>query len=846
MLILLCGPWVLDPLAIYGGTIARVGGRIWPGNSTIDPNVGITSYALGASAAKKIFSLELPLWNHWEGFGQPLLGEAQSAAWFPLTLLLLFPAGQVVAHGILQIVGGLGFYALARELRFGTRTAFVVAAAFEFSSLFVWLKNAMINPIPFLVWLPVYVLRLIRSSPSDFPRLEIVGLGLAAGFAVLGGFPETVLIFSFFLLAWMVFYFVTEGQGWMVAPLLLTRMVLAGIVALLVASPFLMALGVFAQEAFFGSHGDGGLSAGFLGNHALLKYLFPYVSGPIFGYPVQDEIGSIGGYAGIALTDLAVVGIFAPGRWKERLFWATAAFLCIAVSHGVSPLHQWAMRIPLLNITAFYRQANIVWLMAMFLLAAHALESWDKISARRAFLIAVALGGTTLAAIGVNLGWLRELVALTPVRSWALASAAVGALAGIFLLSAWRRRRPGLAGAVLVGECVFLFLVPTLSRPRHADVDREFIAFLQDNLGFSRTVNYLHSPITPNFGSFLGIAQINFDDIPIPLRTVEFIATHLDPFYPKAYLFLPDFPMDADHSSRGQYLLDHADAYAAVGIRYILAPPRSVGLRNAFDDQDKAPHAIADGEQVSLRVSFPGASTMEGDLGIVFANYGGNTDGDVEFRICREGGSCNTRRVSAAAIEDNVVHSLISDLAVDATTVLDITIRKIGGSEPLAIWLAPPSETKPKQIAISQVRDAQAGEISGVPEVVFTPRQMRNLTLVHRSFGGDIYEIGSVKPYLTGPNCAVTVRSYDQASVDCKSPSVLTRLETWQSGWKAIVNGAPTAVQPAGLFQQVAVPSGVSVVSFDYNPWGLRYVCWVSLVSAMLFASIYLRDSARN
>jgi len=178
---------------------------------------------------------------------------------------------------------------------------------------------------------------------------------------------------------------------------------------------------------------------------------------------------------------------------------------------------------------------------------------------------------------------------------------------------------------------------------------------------------------------------------------------------------------------------------------------------------------------------------------------------------------------------------------VDATTALDVTIRKIGGSEALRIWLAPQSETQPGQIAISQL-SAEAGEINAIPEVVFSPRRMRNLTLVHRSFGGDIYEIDSVRPYLSGSDCAVTMRSHDEASVDCKSPSVLTRLETWQAGWKAFVNGAPTAVQPAGLFQQVAVPSGVSVVSFDYNPWGLRYVCWLGLVSALLFTGLYLRD----
>jgi hypothetical protein len=212
--VLLLGPWVIDPLKIYGGGIVQRGSQILPGYSTIDPNIAYNSYAIGAAAAKQLIALQLPLWNHFEGFGQPLLGETQSAALFPLTLLLVFPAGQVIAHAILQIIGGLGMLALGRDLRFGIRTSFVIALAFEFSSLFVWLKNAMINPIPFLVWLLVYALRLVRSDPEHFSRIDIVGLGIVAGFAVLGGFPETVLIFSFFLLAWVAFYFFSGATTW--------------------------------------------------------------------------------------------------------------------------------------------------------------------------------------------------------------------------------------------------------------------------------------------------------------------------------------------------------------------------------------------------------------------------------------------------------------------------------------------------------------------------------------------------------------------------------------------------------------------------------------------------------
>ena len=52
----------------------------------IDPNVGFITQSLGHLAALDILHGHLPWWNYFEGLGQPLAGEMQSAALFPLTL----------------------------------------------------------------------------------------------------------------------------------------------------------------------------------------------------------------------------------------------------------------------------------------------------------------------------------------------------------------------------------------------------------------------------------------------------------------------------------------------------------------------------------------------------------------------------------------------------------------------------------------------------------------------------------------------------------------------------------------------------------------------------------------
>jgi hypothetical protein len=846
-IVLLCGPWVIDPLKIYGGSIAQNSGRIIPGYSTIDPNIAYTSFALGSVAAKNLTALQLPLWNHLEGFGQPLLGETQSAALFPLTMLLVFPAGQVIAHVILQIIGGLGMFALVRNLGFGARTSFAIALAFEFSSLFVWLKNAMVNPIPFLLWLLVYTLRLVRSEPHHFSRIDIVGLGLSAGFAVLGGFPEMVLIFTFFLVAWTGFYFVSEPLNWPAAIALSKKLTIAMLIAFCVAAPALLALGVFAQEAHFGPHSDAGFRYAHLGSRALSKYIFPYMSGPIFGFPVIDEIGSIGGYTGVTLLVLAVAGAFAPGRTWERVFWSLTVAICIAISHGVRPLHGLAMDIPLLNITAFYRQSNVVWLIAMFLLAAHAIEMWPKIGIPRATVIVSVTALFIVLPLHVNWQWLVELAAASRVLPWILGSFIVGAVLIIILAIAWRSNRREMARVALATECIILFFIPTLSRPRKAVVDNALIEFLQSNLNQSRTVNFDHNVIQPNFGSYLSIAQLNFDDIPVPLATTQYIYTKLDPFYPKTPLYLPDYPMDDRHESRSRYMVDHAVNYGDAGVKYILSPRNSLSTKSAVASSGQVAHAIHDNEEISFKAAFlSNGISSRGALGVQLATYGGTTDGEVEITTCRSKESCETQLVAAQSIEDNAIFVIKRNVQINAKTEFQITLRKIGGRIPLAIWLYPEVSVSEKQISVTDLAGVDPAQSAFIPKFVFTIDSLPNLKLVHSSFGGDVFEISPVRPYLSGPNCAVTTISFDEATAVCSAPSVLTRLEIWQTGWSAVINGHVATVESSGPFQQIAAPAGELVISFDYNPFGLRYVCEFALLAMFGFSALFLSDCWRR
>ena len=71
--------------------------------------------------------------------------------------------------------------------------------------------------------------------------------------------------------------------------------------------------------------------------------------------------------------------------------------------------------------------------------------------------------------------------------------------------------------------------------------------------------------------------------------------------------------------------------------------------------------------------------------------------------------------------------------------------------------------------------------------------------------------------------CTVTGVGWDQATVHCSQPSVLVRRVQYLPGWTATAEGRALPVRedragPAGLFQEVSVPSGTTSVDFTYLP----------------------------
>jgi hypothetical protein len=137
----------------------------------------------------------LPLWNPYQGFGSPHIGNGQSALFFPLNWfvpLLGLKFGLLLLYASKLFLLGLGGYVFLRSIRLSFAPALLGGVAFMFSVFNVgwlyWPLPSVLIALPF----GLYVIERTLDKESSWNWSKtVVGLALVTGWAFLAGHPET-------------------------------------------------------------------------------------------------------------------------------------------------------------------------------------------------------------------------------------------------------------------------------------------------------------------------------------------------------------------------------------------------------------------------------------------------------------------------------------------------------------------------------------------------------------------------------------------------------------------------------------------------------------------------------
>lgn len=514
-------------------------------NNTIDPNDGITKEALGVQAADQILSGKMPLWNHNEALGSPLLGETQSAALFPLILLFKLPFGWLIFHLILESLAGIGMYLFIHKLlKFFAKSdktdkieiiSLVAGALFAINPSFFMLSNAVFNPIAFFPWQLFGVLLIFENLKGKFfaksNLIAMCGLIFSVSLSLLSGFPEIAYANGLLVAIFAIFIFAKKARGARLK--FLTRLTIPLIAAVLICLPWVFEFMTFSNPAngFLGGHADSSLSESSFPNSALtyLVHFFPNV----IGYNTHNSLfGSIGGAFTLSLLALAVIGL----KFKQIPVFIRGIFAGWFVFFWLIyigfTLPTWLIsHIPMMSSIAITRYLTVSMFVCLLVLATFGLmkvltqkklELYDKF----AFIGALIFGVAVVIFAKLD-GVFTDFTSSKRFTIWSLFYILLGlsSVVAIFvalLIKRNSRTKSLIIGGILLCEMLLIFVPWQLGSPsKNTKVDMGAVTFLRKNLGIQR---FSGDVIRPNYGSYFGLSQLDYDDLPAAKKMIDFRA----------------------------------------------------------------------------------------------------------------------------------------------------------------------------------------------------------------------------------------------------------------------------------------------------------------------------------
>jgi hypothetical protein len=586
-----------NPFNIRSELFVTSSKQIINGQDTLDPNDGTITQALGHTAAEQVLHGHMPWWNYDEQVGAPLAGDMQSAALFPLTLILSLSNGLLFFRIVLEIIAGVATYYLILKLGMKRLTGVVFGIAFAVNGSFAWFGSPNFNTIAFLPLILLGIEIAFDSAVKNKKRGWLV-LVVALALSLYSGFPEEVYLGGLLAGLWTIVRLIQIRRGaWRQ---FLFKLLCGFTLGLLIAAPILIAFLGYLQHAFIGSHGSLVANGG-LPHSALPMFFLPYIYGTLYqstqfspGGVLPSIWGISGGYITLSLLFFAVISLFEKSNRAIKVLLAAWVIVMVARIYTLSSLTSILHLIPEMSKVAIFRYVEPLVELAVILLAAFGFDrvvNSKKINRKHALpSVAIVLGiSILLLAIAerhVHIFSTTAPLSITVTLAWSI-GCLVLIIASLLTPTSYRKI---ICSAVIVADVLLMFMIPQLSAPRTTKIDTTPVTFLQSHVGTYRM--FTLGPLQPNYNSYYGIPSINTDNLPLPKNWTNYISSSLDP-NANVTSFAGVDPGTPGMLTPKGYFLTRIKAYENVGVKYVFASPsvftptdiQSAGLKLVFSSQ---------------------------------------------------------------------------------------------------------------------------------------------------------------------------------------------------------------------------------------------------------------------
>ena len=597
-----------DPVLHRAGLSVSESPGILPGEHTLDPGDGYVVQALSRAAADSWLRGDVPYWNRFEGVGAPLAGEMQSMAFHPFVLLQRLPQGFLLGQILMESIAGIATMFFLRRLGIGRAVSLGAGVAFALNAVFAWQYNASAIPVAYLPLL-LWGVEVARGASDTRRRGGWALIAVALAGSLYAGFPETAYINGLFVGVWCL-----VRLGGLSRPMQyrFAAKLGAGIAAgVLLAAPVLVAFLDYLPRANVGSH-DGSFGTAGLPRVSIGALFMPYIYGPLnafAGKTTSPNLGAffagVGGYLSAVQLMLASLTIGVRRLRVMQIALGSWFVVCLSKTYVFTPVMTVVNWFPGITQIAFFRYSTSSATMGLLILAAYGAQRVvdERIDRRRVAVSAGAIAVGLAAMALYSRTETRHLVDAAHFRLYFVGSFvfALGgaAIAGAISFIPNMQRRAAALLSLLAIEAAMLFMLPQLSTDRMSAVDTAPVEFLRTNLGLQRF--YTFGPISPNYGSYFGIASVNLNDIPMPKAWSNYILAHLDANV-NPVLFTGFSRADPDGPAAFFEFLRNLRNFAGVGTKYVVTNGDrptgdrliAAGLHEAFRDDLTAIYELPD------------------------------------------------------------------------------------------------------------------------------------------------------------------------------------------------------------------------------------------------------------
>ena len=323
----------------------------------------------------------LPLWNPYQGYGEPLAANMQSQPFFPVSIVLsavLGPTTYSWAILLRLFIAGIGSYFYLRLLvsHLSSLAGAITSMLGGYYLLYLTMFHISVEMLlPAGLWAMESLLR-ERTYRRAIWLIAILWLIL------MGGAPESALLVLSFVYVYLAFRLVTDAalrRRWIE----ISKCVLLSSIAGVALAAFLLLPFYEFLHHSFDLHQPGNLHGQMPGldhdalDKGVLTYLFPLLLGP-----AQAAAGwsGIRNYTGMISVFLVIVGAASLRRNKDNTALGSLAWFYLLFAIAV-PLKRygfagvnWIGSLPLYRLTGFPKHEEVILSISVSMLCAIAVE----------------------------------------------------------------------------------------------------------------------------------------------------------------------------------------------------------------------------------------------------------------------------------------------------------------------------------------------------------------------------------------------------------------------------------------------------------------------------------------